>query len=594
MWEMAIRFEALMLIDYIQVRCYTKPDLIRHGRNERDKHHKDTHFESDEPESPPQEQQPQRSHKDPMNDMLSHVPKRMNQNKAYEEEYRKHTHAQQQKEQREKNRAEEYAREAEMIVEQERRERSKMPSYPGLEQYEIIDKMGDGAFSNVYKALDTKNHQKVAIKVVRKYELSSHQRSNILKEVQIMRAVRHENIIKLLTFIDSKDYYHLVLELSEGGELFHQIVKLTYFSEELARHVITQVADGIRYLHNEAGVVHRDIKPENILFDRIEIFPSKTPQKKPFDEDKMDEGEFKPGIGGGEIGKVKIADFGLSKVVWDQQTMTPCGTVGYTAPEIVKDERYSQSVDMWALGCVLYTILCGFPPFYDESIQVLTEKVARAQFTFLSPWWDGISDSSKDLISHLLCVDPRKRYDINDFFAHPWMQGSSTGRAEEKRPPPTPLDSPMFSAMGGNRKAMPSPGVAQLKEAFDVTYAVHRAEEEGRRKGKPSGGGGFLGSLNEEEEEDESQQMSGHMSNHRKVAAVNAARQKEAIKKTQSKEQEREKKHTEKLGDGRAGPRDRQPRKTFDLDLSAATLIDKRKKKGTVEPAVEASTKPRE
>lgn len=75
----------------------------------------------------------------------------------------------------------------------------------------------------------------------------------------------------------------------------------------------------------------------------------------------MDEGEFIPGIGGGEIGKIKIADFGLSKVVWDQQTMTPCGTVGYTAPEIVKDERYSQSVDMWALGCVLYTILCGFP-----------------------------------------------------------------------------------------------------------------------------------------------------------------------------------------------------------------------------------------
>ncbi|TIA92496.1 hypothetical protein E3P99_00608, partial [Wallemia hederae] len=551
-------------------------DLIRHGRNERDKHNKDANYESDELETPSPVHQPTKSsHKDPMADMLSHVPKRMDH--KHEEERKKHAAAQQQKEQREKNRAEEYAREAEMIVEQEKKERSKMPSYPGLEQYEIIEKMGDGAFSNVYKALDTRTHQKVAIKVVRKFELSSHQRANILKEVQIMRAIRHTNIIKLLTFIDSKEYYHLVLELCEGGELFHQIVKLTYFSEELARHVITQVADGIRYLHNEAGVVHRDIKPENILFDRIEIFPSKAPQKKPFDEDKMDEGEYRPGIGGGEIGKVKIADFGLSKVVWDQQTMTPCGTVGYTAPEIVKDERYSQSVDMWALGCVLYTILCGFPPFYDESIQVLTEKVARAQFTFLSPWWDGISDSSKDLISHLLCVDPRKRYNIDDFFAHPWMQGSSTGKAEAKRPPPTPLDSPMFSAMGGNRKAMPSPGVAQLKEAFDVTYAVHRAEEEGRRKGKSSGGG-FLGSLNEEEEDEDSQPMSGQMSNHRKVAAVNAARQKEAIKKTQSKEQERERKQTDKLNDGRAGVRDRAPKKTFDLDLSAATLIDKRRK----------------
>ena len=105
----------------------------------------------------------------------------------------------------------------------------------------------------------------------------------------------------------------------------------------------------------------RDIKPENLLFERIPIVPSRTPIHRPYDEEKEDEGEYKPGVGGGGIGRVKIADFGLSKIVWDEQTMTPCGTVGYTAPEIVKDERYSKSVDMWALGCVLYTLLCGFP-----------------------------------------------------------------------------------------------------------------------------------------------------------------------------------------------------------------------------------------
>lgn len=179
----------------------------------------------------------------------------------------------------------------------------------------------------------------------------------------------------------------------EGGELFHQIVRLTYFSENLSRHVILQVAQGIRYLHEERGVVHRDIKPENLLFERIQIVPSLNFIKRPYDDEKEDEGEFIPGVGGGGIGRVKIADFGLSKVVWNEETMTPCGTVGYTAPEIVKDERYSKSVDMWALGCVLYTLLCGFPPFYDESIQTLTEKVARGYYTFLSPWWDDISHS---------------------------------------------------------------------------------------------------------------------------------------------------------------------------------------------------------
>lgn len=179
----------------------------------------------------------------------------------------------------------------------------------------------------------------------------------------------------------------------EGGELFHQIVKLTYFSEQLSRHVILQVAHGIRYLHEERGVVHRcvflhlsvfsevcdrktdrvcfcfwfpttfcsDIKPENILFERIPVVPSRTPVHRQYDEEKEDEGEFSLGVGGGGIGRVKIADFGLSKIVWAEDTATPCGTVGYTAPEIVKDERYSKSVDMWAMGCVLYTLLCGFP-----------------------------------------------------------------------------------------------------------------------------------------------------------------------------------------------------------------------------------------
>src|SRR5690606_3571737 len=181
-----------------------------------------------------------------------------------------------------------------------------------------------------------------------------------------------------------------------------------------------------------------DIKPENLLFEPIPFVPSKNPKPvQPGDEDKEDEGEFIPGVGSGGIGRIKVADFGLSKVVWDSQTMTPCGTVGYTAPEIVRDERYSKSVDMWALGCVLYTLLCGFPPFYDESINVLTEKVAKGQYTFLSPWWDNISKSAQDLISHLLTVDPDERYDINQFMQHPWIRGTDEETVPAKDAPPT-------------------------------------------------------------------------------------------------------------------------------------------------------------
>lgn len=413
----------------------------------------------------------------------------------------------------------------ERIVAEEREQKGKLPKYPGLERWILLEKMGDGAFSNVYRAKDSQGqYPESAIKVVRKFEMNSSQRANILKEVQIMRQLDHPNIVKLIDFSESRQYYYIILELCPGGELFHQIVRLTYFSENLSRHVIIQVAKALEYLHEEAGVVHRDIKPENLLFYPAPFIPASNPKPKSTDEeDKVDEGEFIKGVGAGGIGTIKIADFGLSKVIWDSQTMTPCGTVGYTAPEIVKDERYSKSVDMWALGCVLYTLLCGFPPFYDESIQTLTEKVARGQYTFLSPWWDDISKSAQDLVSHLLTVDPEKRYDIKQFLNHPWIRESEeeTQAAADapplatpllkKQPTEQPVAQPNYAYLddlpsaGGRRMDFRSPGAVNLREVFDVSYAVHRQEEEGkRRKNFKQGyrGGNAMTSLNVLDEED--------------------------------------------------------------------------------------------
>ncbi|KAJ4297338.1 MAPK-activated protein kinase Srk1 [Collariella sp. IMI 366227] len=393
------------------------------------------------------------------------------------------------------------------LVAEENESKSKFPHYPGLERWQLVEKMGDGAFSNVYRARDREgNAGDVAIKVVRKFEMNSMQRANILKEVQIMRQIDHPNIIKLIDFSESRQYYYIILELAPGGELFHQIVRLTYFSEDLSRHVITQVAKALEYLHEERGVVHRDIKPENILFNPTPFIPSKNPKpKQPGDEDKVDEGEFIKGVGSGGIGQIKIADFGLSKIVWDNQTMTPCGTVGYTAPEIVKDERYSKSVDMWAMGCVLYTLLCGFPPFYDESIEVLTEKVAKGQYTFLSPWWDDISKSAQDLISHLLCVDPEKRYTIREFLAHPWIRESGPTPREERKLAPDQVPRAFDVAKlveGDKRYDFRSPGAINLREVFDVGYAVHRQEEEGKRRKQIGTKAGMsrLGGVDEDEE----------------------------------------------------------------------------------------------
>lgn len=313
----------------------------------------------------------------------------------------------------------------------------------------------------------------------------------------------------------------------------------------------------------------------------------------------MDEGDFVPGVGAGGIGQIKIADFGLSKIVWDTQTMTPCGTVGYTAPEIVKDERYSKSVDMWALGCVLYTLLCGFPPFYDESIEVLTEKVAKGQYTFLSPWWDDISKSAQDLIGHLLTVDPEKRYTIREFLAHPWVQASGPTPREEKKKQPDGMlkafDASKFEE-SGKRYDFRSPGAVNLREVFDVGYAVHRQEEEGKRRQQvgPKGGPGIpLSGLNEEDEDEDEDE--DRMQVDQKPAASTQALE-QSMRKANIKDQdtsargrERERAANDKgygqhsatvTAAARQQVRDRNRNKgAFELNLDNATLLGKRGKK---------------
>jgi serine/threonine protein kinase len=505
------------------------------------------------------------------------------------------------------------------IVAEENESKDKLPRYDGLERWQLVEKMGDGAFSNVYKARDIRGTAgEVAIKVVRKYEMNSSQgdahlhpdlkkqpklveRANILKEVQIMRQLDHPNIVKLVDFSESQQYYYITLELAQGGELFHQIVHLTYFSEDLSRHVITQVAEALEYLHEEKGVVHRDIKPENLLFSPIPFIKTKNPKPKSGnDEDKVDEGEFIKGVGSGGIGQIKIADFGLSKVVWDTQTMTPCGTVGYTAPEIVKDERYSKSVDMWAMGCVLYTLLCGFPPFYDESIQVLTEKVARGQYTFLSPWWDDISKPAQDLVSHLLTVDPNKRYTIKEFLAHPWIRDieEPTYAALDAPPLATPaverqsqlggqalraFNPDLLESPGARRLDFRSPGAVNLREVFDVGYAVHRQEEESkRRKNFKQGYRGAaamngLNPINDEdfgEEEEEFEDDSGVPAKVPKAKDADVHNVEQTLRNTGLN-------NAATARQANAPQQVRNRKGVFELNLDGATLLGRRGQKGS-------------
>lgn len=379
-----------------------------------------------------------------------------------------------------------------------------------LTGYKLIEKIGEGAFSKVYRgkplenSIVAQNYKNVAIKVIKKDILTlednepveingekhksssrTSTREQVLKEVALHKQVSRgcKNIVQFIDFQESSSYYYIIQELLNGGEIFNEIVKLTYLSEDLTRHISRQLGCAIKHLHS-MGVVHRDIKPENLLFNPIDVIPS--PQRKFRKSDdpntKLDEGIFRPNIGGGGIGIVKLADFGLSKQIFQTNTKTPCGTVGYTAPEVVKDEKYSMKVDMWGIGCVIYTMLCGFPPFYDDKINILTEKISRGEYTFLQPWWDEISDGAKNCVRKLLEVDPLKRYDIDEFLNDPWLNSydcipSSHTATPKKRKTKQHRRRIMFNQFMDN-DVLYSPAAVAMRDAFDISNAVARIEEE--------------------------------------------------------------------------------------------------------------------
>ncbi|AMD20040.1 HCL111Cp [Eremothecium sinecaudum] len=391
------------------------------------------------------------------------------------------------------------------------------PAQKEITGYKLISKIGEGAFSEVYRALPLKHvlgssksrYKQVAIKIIHKQKLSSTDRSKgndsgvkvatreqVLKEVSIHKMVSSgKHIVTFIEFQETEFLYCIVQELLVGGEIFGEIVKFTYFSEDLSRHVIKQLALAVKHMHT-LGVVHRDIKPENLLFEPIELIPSPHPKLRKSDDPKakLDEGVFRPNIGGGGIGVVKLADFGLSKQIFSSNTKTPCGTVGYTAPEVVKDERYSTKVDMWGIGCVLYTMLCGFPPFYDKQIDVLTELISRGQYTFLEPWWDEISNGAKNAVRKLLEVNPNNRYDIDEFLNDPWLNATNSS---QDFPHPTPRSSHTRKPYKKDSALLYSPAAVVMRDAFDVSNAVQRKEEAKRH----TPGGHALGALHESDED---------------------------------------------------------------------------------------------
>jgi len=192
-------------------------------------------------------------------------------------------------------------------------------------------------------------------------------------------------------------YFFLVMELMNGGELFDQILQKERFNEAEARDIIAPIFDALIYCH-ELGIIHRDIKPENLLFTSR---------------------DFQQAI-------IKVSDFGLARFIDEEKlATTTCGTPGYVAPEILSQQPYKEPCDLWSVGIVLFILLSGSPPFYDEDNFALFDKIKRCDYNFNAPSWATISAEAKDFISKLLVADPEARLNAEQIKNHPWILGHS-------------------------------------------------------------------------------------------------------------------------------------------------------------------------
>ncbi|KAM4610909.1 caM kinase-like vesicle-associated, like [Polymixia lowei] len=228
-------------------------------------------------------------------------------------------------------------------------------------------------------------------------------------EIMILKMVNHPNILQLIDTFETRKEYFIIQELATGGDVFDWILDQGNYTERDASNVIRQVLEAVAYLHS-LNIVHRNLKLENLMY---------------YTENNHN--------------KVVLRDFYLSK--FENGSITePCGTPEYLAPEVVARHRYGRPVDCWAVGVIMYILLSGNPPFYDETEEENTDlhnriifcRIVAGEFEFDSPYWDDISPAAKELVCRLMEVDQMLRITAQDALWHEWIAGNGASEKNLK------------------------------------------------------------------------------------------------------------------------------------------------------------------
>ncbi|TSK34847.1 SNF-related serine/threonine-protein kinase [Bagarius yarrelli] len=256
--------------------------------------------------------------------------------------------------------------------------------------YDLDKTLGRGHFAVVKLARHVFTGEKVAVKVIDKTKLDNVATGHLFQEVRCMKLVQHPNIVRLYEVIDTQTKLYLILELGDGGDMFDYIMKHEEgLNEELAKKYFAQIVHAISYCHR-LHVVHRDLKPENVVF---------------FEKQ----------------GLVKLTDFGFSnKFQPGKKLTTSCGSLAYSAPEILLGDEYdAPAVDIWSLGVILFMLVCGQPPFQEANDSETLTMIMDCKYTVPT----HVSNACKDLINRMLQRDPKHRASLEEIESHAWLQG---------------------------------------------------------------------------------------------------------------------------------------------------------------------------
>jgi len=257
-------------------------------------------------------------------------------------------------------------------------------------EYILEEQIGKGSFASVWRAKRFHTNETVAVKVVMKNDMNDFSyRIRLQREISILRKINHPNIVSLINLYEDNTNYYIVMEHMDMGNFLSYVNKNGPISEANAKKVFLQVISALDYLHDEAHVVHRDIKCENVMLDHD--------------------------------GNVKLIDFGLSNTFIFESDLfeTTCGSLAYSAPEMLKGRQYSKKADIWSAGVFLYAIVAGYLPYDNDDPESLKDSIIERNILY--PF--HFSPELMDLFDQILNKNPEKRIGIQEIKKHQWLSG---------------------------------------------------------------------------------------------------------------------------------------------------------------------------